>query len=263
MRPLVMGIVNLTSDSFSGDGCGNDVARALAHARHQLEVGADMLDIGAESSRPGATPITVEAELSRLRPVLATVCDWGIPVCVDTRKPEVMRHALDAGAAMINDIHALQAPGALEIVADSNATVCLMHMQNEPATMQTAPHYENVVTEVIEFLETRVAACLAAGIVRKRILLDPGFGFGKTLVHNLTLLRHLDRIVALGFPVLVGLSRKSMLGTLTGRDVDDRLPASLAAALLAVQRGATIVRVHDIAATRDALAIFNAVEQTE
>lgn len=258
-RPLVMGIVNLTPDSFSGDGYGNDPARAIAHARHQFEAGADILDLGAESSRPGAASITVEEELSRLRPVLDTLGDWGIPLCVDTRKPEVMRYAIDAGASMINDIHALQAPGAMEVVADSNVTVCLMHMQNEPATMQSEPHYENVVTDVIEFLKTRVAACLAAGIAPERLMLDPGFGFGKTLAHNLALLRHLDRIVALGFPVLVGLSRKSMLGTLTGQKVDDRLSASVAAALIAVQRGAAIVRVHDVAATGDALAIFNAV----
>jgi len=259
----VMGIVNLTDDSFSGDGCGNDPARAIAHAQHQLEAGADILDLGAESSRPGATPITVEEELSRLRPVLAVVCDWGIPICVDTRKPEVMRVAIEAGASMINDIHALQAPGALDIVANSSATVCLMHMQNEPATMQAAPHYENVVTEVIAFLETRRAVCIAAGFAPDRIVLDPGFGFGKTLAHNLALLRHLDRFVALGSPVLAGLSRKSLLGTLTGQDVGNRLPASLAAALLAAQRGATLLRVHDVAATRDALAVFNAVEDTE
>lgn len=258
-----MGIVNLTSDSFSGDGLSTDVSAAVVHALAQIEAGADILDLGAESTRPGAPAVSAEDELARLRPVLHALRDVSVPVSVDTSKPEVMRAALEWGAAMVNDVAALQAPGALDIVAASQASVCLMHMQGEPRTMQRDPVYADVVGEVMAFLEQRVAACLAAGIARERIVVDPGFGFGKTAEHNLTLLAHLRRLGDLGLPVLAGLSRKSVLGAITGRPVKQRLAASVTAAVLAVERGAAIVRVHDVAATRDALAVLNAVRRSE
>lgn len=260
-RPLVMGIVNLTPDSFSGDGVGDDVAAAVAHAEAQRAAGADLLDLGAESSRPGAAPVPADVESARLLPVLRALRDWGMPVSVDTTKPEVMRMAIDEGAALINDIAALREPGALQTLAASDAGVCLMHMQGEPRTMQAHPHYADVVAEVRDFLAARVAACERAGIARERLLLDPGFCFGKTVEHNYTLLRELARLAELGVPVLAGLSRKSMLGAVTGRpNGAARLAASVAAAVLAVERGARIVRVHDVAATRDALAVLAATE---
>ncbi len=259
-RPLIVGIVNLTPDSFSGDGTGSDVARAVAHAHAQIEAGADILDLGAESSRPGARSVPAEEELARLLPVLRALRDVPLPLSVDTAKPEAMRAALGEGAAMINDITALTAPGAIDAVAASDAAVCLVHMQGRPRSMQEHPAYGDVIAEVQDFLDVRTRACLTAGIERERIVLDPGFGFGKTLEHNLSLLRAMPELAARGYPVLVGLSRKSMLGAITGRAVGERLPASIGAALLAVQRGATLVRVHDVAATRDALLILNAVE---
>ena len=258
-RPLIMGIVNLTPDSFSGDGLASDTARAIAHARVQIEAGADLLDLGAESSRPGAIPTPLDEELDRLLPVLEALKNCGVPLSVDTYKPEVMRAAITHGASMINDIYALRMPGALEAVADSDCALCLMHMQGEPLTMQQQPRYADVVAEVRDFLSARVLAAVAGGISRNRLVLDPGFGFGKALEHNLQLLRYLPKLSAEGLPVLAGISRKSMLGAVTGRTVADRLPASLAAALLAVQRGASILRVHDVAATRDVLAIWHAV----
>ncbi len=258
-RPLVMGIVNLTPDSFSGDGVGNDAQRAIAHAHAQLEAGADILDLGAESTRPGAAPVAAADELALLLPVLRALRDVAVPVSVDTRKPEVMRAALAEGAAMINDIAALQAPGAAAAVAESDAAVCLMHMQNDPRTMQANPVYGDVVAEVSAFLAARAAACVEAGIARERIVVDPGFGFGKTLAHNLALLKRLAEFKALGFPVLAGISRKSMLGAITGKPVEQRAAASVAAAVLAAERGAAIVRVHDVAATCDALAVLNAI----
>ncbi len=260
-RPRIMGIVNLTSDSFSGDGVGDDARAAIAQAEIQHKAGADILDLGAESSRPGAAPVPVELEVGRLLPVLRAVRDWGVPVSVDTTKPEVMRIAIAEGAALINDIAALQAPGALGAVAASGVGICLMHMQGEPRTMQASPHYDDVVVEVRDFLAARVAACEAAGIAKERLLVDPGFGFGKTVDHNYTLLRELRRFEELGVPVLAGLSRKSMLGAVTGQpNGAARLPASVAAAVLAVERGARIVRVHDVAATKDALAVLAATE---
>jgi dihydropteroate synthase len=255
-----MGVVNVTPDSFSDGGRFLDPKAALDRARALTEEGADLLDIGAESSRPGAGGVGVEEELSRLMPVLDGLRDCAIPVSVDTAKPEVMKAALGAGASMINDITALRAPAALETVAAFDAAVCLMHMQGEPRTMQKEPHYEDVVGEVAAFLSERVAAAEAAGIARERIAIDPGFGFGKTVAHNFELLRHLDRIAGLGLPVLAGWSRKSTLGAITGRNAQDRLAASLAAALLAVERGARIVRVHDVAATRDALQVLAALQ---
>lgn len=256
-----MGIVNLTSDSFSGDGVGSDARAAIAHAEAQRAAGADILDLGAESSRPGAAPVPVDEEIARLLPVLRAVRDWGLPVSVDSTKPEVMRMAIAEGAALINDIAALRTPGALEAVAGSEVGICLMHMQGEPRTMQANPWYEEVVEEVHAFLTARLIACQAAGIAKERLLVDPGFGFGKTVAHNYRLLRELRRFTELGVPVLVGLSRKSMLGAVTGQPNGvARMPASVAAAVLAVERGARIVRVHDVAATKDALAVWAAME---
>jgi dihydropteroate synthase len=259
-RPLIMGIVNLTDDSFSGEGLRGDTGAAIAHARRLIEEGAQILDLGAESSRPGAAPVSAQQEIDRLLPVIEALRDCGTPLSVDTVKPEVMRLALNAGADMINDINALRAPGALELVAASKAGVCLMHMQGDPRTMQDAPHYADIVTEVAEFLGERVAAAEAAGIALNRIAVDPGFGFGKSLEHNIELLRRLDELVVPGLPLLVGMSRKSMLGLITGRPAHERVHAGIAAHVLAVERGARIVRVHDVAAARDALAVVQAVE---
>lgn len=262
-RPLVMGIINLTPDSFSGEGIVGDVDRAIAHARRQYEAGADILDIGAESSRPGAVPTSEKEELQRLLPVLRVITQWGVPVSVDTYKAGVMDAALRAGASMINDITALTSPESLAVVGGSDCALCVMHMQGLPGTMQQAPVYGDVVAEVGRFLRLAVDRCSAAGIDRQRILVDPGFGFGKSLAHNLALFRASTAAEWLGFPVLVGVSRKSMLGEITGRPVNQRLAASVAAALIAVQKGAAIVRVHDVAETRDALAVWSAIDQGE
>jgi dihydropteroate synthase len=259
-RPLVMGILNVTPDSFFDGGRFFERERALAHARRMWDDGADLIDIGGESSRPGAAPVTESEELDRVLPLVETLAGAGYPLAVDTRKPAVMRATAAAGAAMINDIGALAAPGAIEACAQSGVGVCLMHMQREPQTMQAAPDYGDVVAEVRAFLEARARACLAAGIARECIAIDPGFGFGKTLAHNLQLLRSLGAFAATGFPVVVGLSRKSSLGAITGRDVDERMPASVAAALAAVARGAAIVRVHDVRETVDALRVWHAVD---
>ena len=258
-RPLIMGIVNLTPDSFSGDGLATDTERAVTHARHQIAAGADLLDLGAESSRPGAQPTSLEEELSRLLPVLEALEGCGVPISIDTYKPEVMRAALDAGASMINDIFALRMPGALAAVVESDCAVCLMHMQGEPLTMQQTPVYQDVVGEVRDFLANRIQAATAVGIVANRLVLDPGFGFGKTLEHNLELLRRFDTLAVGGLPLLAGMSRKSMLGAITGRTVDQRVAASVAVALIAAQRGGRILRVHDVAETRDALTVWQAL----
>jgi dihydropteroate synthase len=260
-RPLIMGVVNVTPDSFYDGGRFLGTQQAVEHARILIEEGADILDIGGESSRPGAKPVDLDEELRRVMPVLEKLGGLPVPVSVDTCKPEVMRRAIAAGAAMVNDINALREPGALEAVAESQAAVCLMHMQGEPRTMQQEPHYGDVVSEVVEFLAQRVEAAQQAGIARERIVIDPGFGFGKNTEHNLELLRGLPRIAGLGQPVLVGLSRKSLFGKITGKPVADRVSASVAAALLAVERGAALVRVHDVAATRDALLVLNAIER--
>ena len=256
-----MGIVNLTPDSFSGDGLVGDIDRAIQHARAQFEAGSDILDIGAESSRPGAIATSEDEELRRLLPVLREITRWGIPVSVDTYKPGVMRAALEAGASMINDITGMTRPGAIEVVADSDCAVCIMHMQGEPGTMQQAPVYDDVVAEVRDFFVEQVANCRSAGIADERLVLDPGFGFGKTLEHNLKLFRELGSLAIEGLPLFIGVSRKTMLGAITGRPVDQRIPASIAAALVGAQKGAKILRVHDVAATRDALAIWSAIEQ--
>ena len=262
-RPLVMGVVNVTPDSFSDGGRLQNARQAIDHALMLAEQGADLLDVGGESTRPGAAPVSVEEELQRVLPVIEALAVRGLAVSVDTRKPRVMVAAIQAGAAMVNDVMALRAPGAIEAVAQSEAAVCLMHMQNDPQTMQAAPHYDDVVAEVHDFLAQRIAACEAAGIARSRLVIDPGFGFGKTLAHNLVLLKNLGRLAGLGVPVLAGLSRKSMLGALTGQPVDQREYAGIAAHLAAVARGARIVRVHDVAAMQDALRVWEAVEGTE
>jgi dihydropteroate synthase len=262
-RPLIMGVVNITPDSFSDGGRFLNPAAAVAHARRLIDEGADLIDLGAESSRPGAAAVvSAEEELRRLLPVLRGLRDAPVPVSVDTTKPEVMRAALAEGASVINDINALRAAGAIAAVAATDASVCLMHMQGTPGTMQQHPSYDNVVAEVKAFLSERVRAVRDAGIAAERIAIDPGFGFGKTLEHNLELLRHLREFTQLGAPVLAGWSRKSSLGRITGKPAADRLAASVAAALIAAQNGAGILRVHDVAATRDALAVLAAVENT-
>lgn len=258
-RPLVMGIVNVTPDSFSDGGLHLRRDAALSHAQRLIAEGADILDIGGESTRPGAQPVALQQELERVLPIIEGLRGSPVPISIDTCKPEVMRAAIAAGASMINDINALQDAAALRAVAASNVAVCLMHKQGDPQTMQQQPHYTDVVAEVSEFLRGRIAAAEAAGIARARIVIDPGFGFGKTLAHNLALLRELEKLAGLGVPVLAGLSRKAMLGALTGQDVNYRMPASVAAALIAVQRGASIVRVHDVRETVDALKILRAV----
>ncbi len=260
-RPLIMGVVNVTPDSFSDGGHFLSANAAISHARRLIDEGADLLDIGGESTRPGATPVTLEDERQRVLPVLEALAGIGIPVSVDTLKPELMREVA-AGAAMINDINGFEAPDAFSTVAGSNCAICIMHKRGSPQTMQHAPQYGDVVVEVRDYLEGRIAAAQRAGIARERIVVDPGFGFGKTLEHNLALLRRLDQVAAPDIPVLAGLSRKSMIGALTGREVGERVFGSVAAALIAVQRGAAIVRVHDVAATRDALAVWGAVEST-
>ena len=236
-------------------------ARQSRTRERLIEEGADLLDIGGESSRPGAEPVATDEELARVLPVLEGLRAAAVPISIDTTKPAVMRAALECGAAMINDIAALASPGALDIVTSSDAAICLMHMQGDPRTMQANPTYADVVAEVRDFLLARAEACLAVGIDRSRIVLDPGFGFGKTVAHNLQLLARLGEFAALGFPVLAGLSRKSSLGRITGQTADDRLIASVTAALLAAQRGAKILRVHDVAETRAALAVLAAVDK--
>ena len=259
-RPLIMGIVNLSDDSFSGDGLHGDAVAAAEQAGRLIAEGAHILDIGAESSRPGAQPVPATLETARLLPVLEALRACGVPLSVDTVKPEVMRAVLAAGADMINDINALRAPGAIDIVAASKAAVCLMHMQGEPATMQQAPRYDDVIDEVANFLAERVASAEAAGIPLNRIAVDPGFGFGKSLEHNIELLRRLGELAVPGLPLMVGISRKSMLGLITGRPAQERVSAGIAAHMLAVLRGARILRVHDVAATRDAIEVLQAVE---
>ena len=263
-RPLVMGVLNVTPDSFADGGAFLDLRDATDRVRQMLGEGADIVDIGGESTRPGAAPTSEADELERVIPLLEKIrlsCDArGVPISVDTRKPAVMRAAIAAGACMINDINALRAPGAMDAVSEGGAAVCLMHMQGEPATMQHRARYDDVVADVAAFLAERAAASVAAGIDRDRIVLDPGFGFGKTVEHNLALLRRLAEIVALGYPLLAGLSRKSTIGVLTGRDVDDRMAGSVAAALAAVVRAAAIIRVHDVRETADALKVWRAVQ---
>lgn len=258
-----MGVVNVTPDSFSDGGLYSSTEQAVSRARLLIGEGADILDIGGESTRPGSATVGLEEERRRVLPVLQALAGSGVPLSVDTRKPELMAEAVAAGASMVNDVTALRAPAALAAVARSPVAVCLMHMQGEPGTMQENPTYQNVVREVRDYLAQRVAAAERAGIARDRIVVDPGFGFGKTVEHNLALLRSLSGFRSLGVALMAGLSRKAMLGRLTGREPRDRVYASVAAALLAVQNGAQIVRVHDVAATRDALAVWQAVKRDE
>ncbi|AUL46452.1 dihydropteroate synthase [Bordetella trematum] len=258
-RPLVMGIVNVTPDSFSDGGRHDAPQAAVAHAQQLIAEGADILDLGGESTRPGAPAVPAAEELRRLLPVLAALRDCGVPLSVDTFKPEVMRAVLDAGADMINDIYGFRQPGAIEAVAASHCGLCLMHMQGEPRTMQNHPEYADLRGEVEDFLLTQARALRAAGVAPQRIMLDPGFGFGKTMDQNYQLLRDLAGLGS-PYPLLVGVSRKSMIGAATGRAVDQRLPGSLAAALAGAARGAAVLRVHDVAATVDALKVWRAVE---
>ncbi len=260
-RPRVMGIVNVTPDSFSDGGAHPTAEAAVAHALRLAEEGADVLDVGGESTRPGAAEVSVDEELSRVIPVIERLAKaTPLPISVDTSKPEVMRAAVAAGAGMINDVFALRRDGALDAAATLGVPVVLMHMLGEPRSMQDAPGYEDVVADVHRFLAERIFSAEMAGIDKKRIVVDPGFGFGKTTAHNLALLARFERFADLGVPVLAGLSRKRTIGELTGRDAPpDRAAGSVAAHLIAVQRGARLVRVHDVAATVDALKVWNAV----
>ncbi len=268
-RPLIMGVVNVTPDSFSDGGHFLDRNKALEHARQLVDEGADILDVGGESSRPGAQPLSLKEELERILPVIEGCVNMGVPVSVDTYKPEVMRVAVKAGASMLNDIWAFRREGALKAALEAalpasgqGLALCCMHMQRDPATMQDDPAYDDVVAEVTAFLAGRIHCFVTAGVPREQLVVDPGFGFGKTVAHNLRLLRELHTLVSLGVPILAGLSRKSMIGAVTGRErPQDRLSGSVAAALIAAQNGAKILRVHDVAATRDALAVLAAVTQ--
>jgi len=260
--PRVMGIVNLTPDSFSDGGVHSGRVAGLAHCEELVTEGADMLDLGGESTRPGAPEVGIDEEIDRVMPVLEGALKLGVPISVDTRKPEVMQAALAAGADIVNDVNALRSPGALDaIAAHPSCGVCLMHMHGTPETMQQRPAYGDVIDEVVEFLRERTAALAGAGVANERVVVDPGIGFGKTVEHNLALLRRQQELLAIGRPLLLGWSRKSTLGAVTGRAVGERGAASLAAVLIGVQRGARIVRVHDVAATVDVLKVWRAIDE--
>lgn len=260
-KPIVMGVLNVTPDSFSDGGQFHSLEPALSRAEQMISEGVDIIDIGGESSRPGAQPLPLDEELRRVMPVLYALRDCGKPLSIDTYKPEVMREAIVAGVDMINDIHGFLGVGALSAVNDSDCALCIMHMQSNPQTMQLHPEYHDVVQEVIDFLLERTAALEAVGVERSRLCIDPGFGFGKKLEHNLALLKNIGRIQEkLDLPVLAGLSRKSMIGAITGKLVEDRLAGSLAAGLAAVAHGAQILRVHDVAETVDALKVWQSVK---
>lgn len=266
--PRIMGVLNTTPDSFSDGGAVHardghlDISRVLRRVEAMVEEGADIIDVGGESTRPGAAAVTVAEELQRVVPVVEVItARFDVPVSVDTSTPEVMTAAAEAGASLINDVRALRRPGALQAAADTGLPVCLMHMSGEPDSMQQRPEYEDVVQEVKDFLAERVATCEAAGIGRDKLLLDPGFGFGKTLQHNLDLFRGLGELQQLGMPLLVGVSRKSMIGALLDKPVEQRMVGSVAMAMLAAQQGVSIVRVHDVSATADALKIMTAIER--
>lgn len=259
-QPRIMGVLNVTPDSFSDGGRFDDLRQAVDHALAMIDAGAAVIDVGGESTRPGADPVSVDEELRRVIPVIERLrVDTGAVVSIDTMKPAVMRRAVAAGAGLINDVNALRAPGALEAAVDTGVSVCLMHMQGEPGTMQRDPRYDDVVAEVSRFLLERARVCREYGIAARRIILDPGFGFGKTLAHNLRLFAHLREVCALGYPVLVGVSRKSMIGGLMGGNVSQRLHGSVAAAALAVWEGVALVRTHDVAETREALTLAAAL----
>jgi dihydropteroate synthase len=259
-RPLVMGILNVTPDSFSDGGDFSEPAQALRHAEQMLHDGADLIDIGAESTRPGAAALSEDQEWTRLAPLLPALIKMGVPISVDTYRPATMRRAIDAGCDMINCVAGFRMPGAIEAVAQSHAGLCVMHMQGEPQFMQANPFYNNVTHEVLAFLRARVEALMHAGVVLERIVLDPGYGFGKTAEHNLQLLKHQRDLLGLGLPILAGLSRKNTLGLIVNRASKERVAASVAAALFAAQQGARILRVHDVAETVDALKVWRACE---
>jgi len=262
--PLVMGILNTTPDSFSDGGQFNHVSHAVEHALQMVAEGADIIDVGGESTRPGAQPVSVEDELQRVVPVVEAIRkESDVAISIDTSKAEVMQAAVQAGADMVNDVNALKAEGAVEVCAQLDVPVGLMHMQGEPRVMQYSPQYKNVVEDIKQFLQQRVDTCVQAGIKKEHIILDPGFGFGKTLEHNLSLLKHLDAFVAMNLPLLIGVSRKSMLGSILDAEVDERLFGSVAAAVLAHTKGAQIFRVHDVKPTADALKICRAVLNAE
>jgi dihydropteroate synthase len=260
-RPLVMGVLNVTPDSFSDAGAYLHAEAAIEHGLAMVRQGAAFIDVGGESTRPGAAPVSADEELKRVLPVVQALSSSAAIISIDTSKPEVMAAAAAAGAGLINDVRALRAPGALGAAQASGCAVCLMHMQGEPRTMQEHPHYRDVVAEVRDFLQARIEACRSAGIGPQQILIDPGFGFGKTLAHNLTLLRRLAELTHLGVPLLAGLSRKSMLGKLTGRAAGERIHGSVALAVIAALKGARIIRAHDVAATVDALKVVAALEE--
>ncbi len=261
-RPLVMGILNVTPDSFSDGGQFASLDLALSHAEQMIADGVDIIDIGGESTRPGAPPVSEAEELRRVMPVVFALRDCGKPLSVDTRRPAVMREVLAAGADMINDIEGFRDPASLAAVSDSDCAICIMHMQGEPQSMQHAPHYDDVLAEVSALLSERSARAMAAGIAAERICIDPGYGFGKTVQHNLTLLAWQSELQqAVGFPLLAGLSRKSTIGQLTGKPVERRMAGSIGAALVAAENGARIVRVHDVAETVDALIVWDAARR--
>jgi dihydropteroate synthase len=259
-RPLVMGILNVTPDSFSDGGRYQGLEFAVERAERMIRDGVDIIDIGGESTRPGSPSVSVQEELARVMPAIYALRELGQPLSIDTCKPEVMREAIIAGADMINDINGFRAPGAIDAVRDADCGLCVMHMQGSPQDMQARPHYDDVVADVIAFLRERVEALEEAGIARERVTIDPGFGFGKTVEHNVILFRSMERMRSeLGLPVLAGVSRKSMIGALTGRSVEERLAGSVGGALAAVAQGARIVRVHDVVETVDALAVWQAL----
>jgi len=259
----VLGIVNVTPNSFSDGGKFIERPRAIEHALRLAEEGADLVDVGGESTRPGAQPVPASEELDRVMPVVEALVANGVAVSVDTMKPEVMRAAIDAGCAVVNDVNAFREPGAIEAVAQGRVGVIAMHMQGTPATMQQAPHYDDVVAEVASYLHERAGALEAAGVDHDAIVLDPGFGFGKTLEHNLALFRAMPVLAQMGYPILAGVSRKRIIGEITGRALEERVAGSVAAALLAVQNGARLVRVHDVRETVDALRVWRAIENSE
>lgn len=262
MRPLVMGVLNVTPDSFSDGGRFQKLDFALSRAEQMISDGVDIIDIGGESSRPGAPPVSLEEELRRVMPLVYALRDCGKPLSIDTYKPEVMREAVAAGVDMINDINGFRAAGALSAVKEGDCALCIMHMQRDPVTMQINPEYKNVVEEVALFLQERVAAAEDAGINSSRLCIDPGFGFGKALEHNLELLRNIEKLIAhLNLPLLAGMSRKTMIGAITGKPIEQRMAGSVSAALAAIARGALIVRVHDVAETVDAIKVWQAVER--
>lgn len=261
-RTRVMGILNVTPDSFSDGGCFTGRDRALSHALDMVRDGADLIDVGGESTRPGSESVSVQEELDRVIPVIeGIVAETAVPVSIDTSKPEIMKAAAAAGAGMVNDVFALRQPNALETAASLGLPVCLMHMRGKPRDMQSEPVYEDVVAEVLDFLVERAGACEAAGVPSGQVVIDPGFGFGKNLDHNRALFRALPRLAGCGYPLLVGVSRKSMFGKITGRPVDQRISASVTAAVLAARAGAALLRVHDVAETVDALAVFHALTE--